>query len=208
MNDAELYACGAAAAVPLRDDVPNFDRCEVCGRYHAADLEPCAKMQHSLDRLRAIDGSDTFMRSAEDVHKLRDEIHTTAAMDKLRHLQARADTLTKEVWPEGRKDDTKKTWRPGLIAPEFIRGIATVLSFGAVKYAAGNWAQGMAWSRPIDALDRHWTAWKSGEKYDEETGHSHLWHAGCCLMFLVAYEARGVGRDDRVEVGLMKGPQQ
>lgn len=107
---------------------------------------------------------------------------------------------------EGRKDDTAKKWRPGLIAPEFIRGIAHVLAFGANKYSAGNWALGMDWSRPIDALDRHWTAWKGGEKYDEETGYSHLWHMGCCLMFLVAYEARGIGRDNRIEVGLMAEP--
>ena len=107
---------------------------------------------------------------------------------------------------EGRKDDSGKSWRPGLIATEFIRGIATVLAFGANKYSAGNWARGMDWSRPIDALDRHWTAWKGGEKVDAETGYSHLWHAGCCLMFLVAYEARGIGRDDREEVG-MKGKQ-
>ncbi len=114
-----------------------------------------------------------------------------------------ASELTGWRKPEGRKDDHAKSWRPGLIAPEFIRGVATVLAFGAVKYAAGNWALGMDWSRPIDALDRHWTAWKGGEKRDPETGYSHLWHMGCSLMFLVAYEARGIGRDDRSEVGLM-----
>ena len=32
---------------------------------------------------------------------------------------------------------------------------------------------------------------------DTETGYSHLWHAACCLMFLIAYEARGSGTDDR-----------
>ena len=101
------------------------------------------------------------------------------------------------------KYDAGKDCRPGLIAPEFIRGIGKVLAFGAKKYAAGNWALGMDWSRPIDALDRHWTAWKGGERNDPETGFSHLWHMGCCLMFLVAYEARGVGRDDRAECGLM-----
>lgn len=101
------------------------------------------------------------------------------------------------------KHDGGKNCRPGLIAPEFIQGIGCVLAFGARKYAAGNWAKGMDWSRPIDALDRHWNAWKSGEALDPETGHSHLWHAACCMMFLVAYEARGIGRDDRAECGLM-----
>jgi hypothetical protein len=81
-----------------------------------------------------------------------------------------------------------------------------VLAFGAWKYAAGNWALGMDWSRPLDALDRHWMAWKGGEKCDPETGYSHLWHMGCCLMFLIAYEARSVGRDDRIECGLIAAP--
>ena len=100
---------------------------------------------------------------------------------------------------------TQKVCRPGLIAPEFAFGIGTVLAYGAHKYSAGNWARGMAWSRVIDALDRHWLAWKSGETKDAETGYSHLWHMGCCLMFLVSYQARGIGDDDRVETGLMKG---
>lgn len=105
-------------------------------------------------------------------------------------------------WGEGRKDDDAKDCRPGLIAPEMTTGIGKVLAFGAKKYAAGNWAKGMAWSRPIDALDRHWTAWKGGEKVDSETGYSHLWHMGCCLMFLIAYEARNIGTDDRTSVGI------
>jgi Domain of unknown function (DUF5664) len=101
------------------------------------------------------------------------------------------------------KHDSGKSCRPGLIAPEMITGLGKVLAFGAKKYAPGNWALGMDWSRPIDALDRHLVAWKSGEACDPETGYSHLWHAGCCLMFLIAYEARRTGRDDRVECGLM-----
>lgn len=101
------------------------------------------------------------------------------------------------------KHDGGKDCRPGLIAPELTLGIGKVLAFGARKYAAGNWALGMDWSRPIDALDRHWTAWKGGEARDPETGHSHLFHVGCCLMFLIAYEARGIGRDDRRECGLI-----
>jgi hypothetical protein len=109
---------------------------------------------------------------------------------------------------EAQKLDGGKNCRPGLIAPEMISGIGKVLAFGAKKYAVGNWALGMDWSRPIDALDRHWIAWKGGEKFDPETGYSHLWHMGCCLMFLIAYEARGVGRDDRAECGLMSPNRQ
>jgi len=106
------------------------------------------------------------------------------------------------------KHDAGKDTRPGLIAPEFTLGIGKVLAFGARKYAAGNWALGMDWSRPIDALERHWNAWKGGERNDPESGLNHLWHVGCCLMFLVAYEARGIGRDDRAECGMMPKPPE
>lgn len=102
---------------------------------------------------------------------------------------------------DGHKADADKKCRPGLIAWEMIFGIGCVLAFGAHKYSAGNWAKGMNWSRPWDALHRHLNAWASGEKADKETGYSHLWHAGCCLMFLIAYEARGIGKDDLREVG-------
>lgn len=99
------------------------------------------------------------------------------------------------------KDDSGKDSMPGLIAPEFTDGIGKVLAFGAKKYTPGNWAKGMRWSRAINALDRHWTAWKMGESKDPETGYSHLWHMGCCLMFITVFEARGTGTDDRVEIG-------
>lgn len=97
---------------------------------------------------------------------------------------------------EGRKDDTGKL-PYDLIAPEFLAGTAEILAFGAAKYAPRNWEKGMAWSRPFSALMRHMWAWWAGEKLDPETGKSHLWHACCCLMFLVAYEQRNTGTDDR-----------
>lgn len=97
---------------------------------------------------------------------------------------------------EGRKDDTGKMPME-LIPPEFIEATATVLGFGARKYEARNWEKGMDWGRVFGALMRHMWAWWRGEKADAETGYSHLWHASCCLAFLIAYEARGTGNDDR-----------
>ena len=97
---------------------------------------------------------------------------------------------------EGRKDDHGKL-PYHLLPPELMEGIAAVLQFGAAKYAPRNWEQGMAWSRPFSALMRHMWAWWRGEKADPETGMSHLWHAGCCLAFLIAYEQRRIGSDDR-----------
>ena len=97
---------------------------------------------------------------------------------------------------EGRKDDQGKL-PYHLLPPELMEGIAAVLQFGAAKYSPRNWELGMAWSRPFAALMRHMWAWWRGEKADPETGMSHLWHAGCCLAFLIAYEQRRTGTDDR-----------
>jgi hypothetical protein len=101
-------------------------------------------------------------------------------------------TLTDEAV----KYDSKKT-RLELIPPEMINALGEILTFGANKYEERNWEKGMAWSRCYGALQRHLWSWWSGENNDPETGKSHLWHASCCLAFLVAYEARGTGEDDR-----------
>lgn len=84
-----------------------------------------------------------------------------------------------------------------LIPPEGPRGVATVLAYGARKYAPRNWEQGMAWSRPYSAIHRHLSAWWEGEDRDPDTGYSHLWHVATNVFFLIAYEARNKGKDDR-----------
>lgn len=97
---------------------------------------------------------------------------------------------------EGRKDDGGKV-RYDLLPPELLDAIAQILTFGATKYGDRNWEKGMAWSRPFGALMRHMWAWWRGEQVDPETKKSHLWHAGCCIAFLIAYEQRKIGKDDR-----------
>lgn len=111
-----------------------------------------------------------------------------------------AEILAATIKSEGRKDDSAKAPHH-LIAPEIQDALARVLQFGAEKYAPRNWEKGMAWSRPFSALLRHMWAWWRGESADPETGMSHLHHAACCVMFLVAYEARQIGQDDRPKEG-------
>lgn len=101
-----------------------------------------------------------------------------------------------EEYKEGVKFDGEKV-RMDLLPPELLFGVADILTFGAKKYSARNWEKGMDWGRVYGALQRHLNAWWGGEKLDPETGKSHLWHAGCCIAFLITYEARGVGKDDR-----------
>jgi len=99
---------------------------------------------------------------------------------------------------EGVKHDEGKV-RYELLPPELLEGTAVILTLGAEKYTSRNWELGMKWSRPFGALMRHLWAWWNPfvSNLDEETGKSHLWHAACCLAFLIAYEQRNIGEDDR-----------
>lgn len=84
-----------------------------------------------------------------------------------------------------------------LLPPELMTAVGTILTFGAQKYSERNWEKGMDWGRVYGAMLRHLNAWWSGEDNDPETGESHLWHAACCVTFLITYEQRGVGNDTR-----------
>lgn len=97
---------------------------------------------------------------------------------------------------EANKFDGEKV-RLDLLPPEAIFSLGKVMTFGAQKYGDRNWENGMKWSRLFGAAMRHLWAWFKGEDKDPETSYSHLEHALCCVAFLVAYEQRGVGEDDR-----------
>ena len=75
-----------------------------------------------------------------------------------------------------------------LIDPIAMRGLATALTFGSAKYGDHNWRAGMPWSKVVASLQRHLNAFASGEKFDPESGLSHLWHLQANCMFLANYE--------------------
>lgn len=83
----------------------------------------------------------------------------------------------------GRKDDKGKS-RVDLVDPEFLLGLGNVLGFGASKYAAHNWRNGINASRLIAAAYRHLGAINAGEDLDPESGLPHVHHLGCCIQFL------------------------
>lgn len=89
---------------------------------------------------------------------------------------------------QGKKFDQGKV-RLDLVPPEVTEAIGVILTFGANKYGDHNWRAGLNYSRVLGALKRHLLAFEKGEKLDEETGKPHLWHAACCLSFLISYEA-------------------
>lgn len=98
--------------------------------------------------------------------------------------------------PSGLKFDAGKP-PLGLLPSKSLVEIAKVLEFGRNKYAAHNWRNGLAWSRVYDATLRHLLAWNDGQDRDPETGLSHLAHAGCCILFLLEFEASRPELDDR-----------
>lgn len=112
---------------------------------------------------------------------------------------------TDDINTGGVKFDNGKT-RDDLLPPELEEAVAKVLAFGAQKYAARNWEKGMDWSRPYAAARRHLRNWFArrdfgkGEGNDADSGFSDLHHAACNIAFLIAYEARGIGTDDRPKV--------
>lgn len=109
---------------------------------------------------------------------------------------------------EGTKFDGGKI-RLELIPPELLFAVGSILTFGADKYDDRNWEKGMKWSRVFGAAMRHAWSWWGGKgpttksflfgELDDETKRSHLWHLGCCVAFLIAYEEREIGEDDRYE---------
>ncbi len=97
-------------------------------------------------------------------------------------------------------DGGKARW--DLIPWDGLEEIVNVMTSGAEKYGDRNWEKGLTYSRVWAASIRHLWKWFHGENKDSETGLSHLAHAGCCILFLLAYERRGHGEDDRPKLML------
>ena len=72
------------------------------------------------------------------------------------------------------------------LIPECLLSMAKVLQFGGNKYGYQNWrkAKKKDFHHYQGAAMRHFLQWQSGEKYDNDTGESHLIHAMVNLMFL------------------------
>jgi len=80
---------------------------------------------------------------------------------------------------------------------------AQVFDYGRGKYAAWNWAKGMAWSVPIACAARHLLAKIRGEDVDPESGKPHRGHSYCNIVMLLTYEATFPEGDDRPAKGLL-----
>lgn len=106
------------------------------------------------------------------------------------------DLGSKQPEAKGLKYDGDKP-PMALLDDAFLTGVASVLGFGANKYAAHNWRNGIQYSRLISAAYRHLGAINRGEDVDPESGLSHAYHLGCCTMFLASMMQTRPDLDDR-----------
>ncbi|MBK8467977.1 MAG: hypothetical protein IPL32_19355 [Chloracidobacterium sp.] len=99
---------------------------------------------------------------------------------------------------EGKKNDQDKPMM-ALLPQEALIEVAKVLTFGAERYGSWNWAKGLKYSRLLSAVYRHLAEVQQKTDIDPETGLQHTAHAICGLLFLLTYQLRGLGEDDRYD---------
>lgn len=80
-----------------------------------------------------------------------------------------------------------KEQRHDLLPRPALDRISEVYAFGAEKYADHNWRKRYEWSKSYAAAQRHMTAFWDGEDADEESGLSHLAHAGFHIFALLTW---------------------
>jgi len=108
----------------------------------------------------------------------------------IEELSTHDDDYWDEAPPQGKKFDTTKV-PVHLIPPDALFEVARVLAFGAKKYDAWNWYEGINYSRLFRAAITHlWKFWRRKDK-DPESGLSHVAHAACCALFLLQFITEG-----------------
>lgn len=90
--------------------------------------------------------------------------------------------------------------RLDLVPPEAIEALAEVIGYGAEKYDENDWMKGDKYSTTYASLQRHLLAWYKGIDNDDESGMSHLSHAITNIAFLITYDRRGTGEDNRIKL--------
>ena len=94
-------------------------------------------------------------------------------------------------WNQEAKSDAGKN-RLDLVFPSIIEELGLIRTYGSKKYKdPENWIRvEEAKARYTAAAMRHFEAWRSGNKFDTESGLRHLSHCACNLMFLIELERR------------------
>lgn len=86
-----------------------------------------------------------------------------------------------------------------IIPRKAKEGIAKAFMYGEKKYGRYNFKKkpGLKWSQLISGVDRHMTAFNSGEDMDPESTLNHLYHAAAGVCMLIEYYEHQIGEDNR-----------
>lgn len=169
----------------------NWERCDWCG---AAPNEICRSPDY-WDHAGA--------RSTETAHPEPEQLYIFPEIQvneqrQVPALDARASSQTFDALEEGEArhfDDGKPDLT--LLDPGFLKSVAAALGYGAAKYGVDNWRKGSSYRRYTASALRHIEAFLDREDLDDESGEHHLAHAVCNLMFVMAWQKAGRGKDDR-----------
>jgi len=107
------------------------------------------------------------------------------------------DTKSKEESPTGSLRYNTGKPQMSLLDPNFMLGMAEVMTIGLEKYGKANWQKGNYVSVPYDSAQRHLQKYWMGQTVDGESGKHHLFHAAVNLMFMYYYENIYPEMDDR-----------
>jgi len=110
-----------------------------------------------------------------------------------------SDPASVDIPRQGFRNDNGKT-RWDLLPPDAMEYVARALTHGLTEYPERNWERGMAWCRVFGSLMRHSWAWFRGEDIDAKSGLPHMALATTNCLFLLTYQLRGIGDDNRVKV--------
>jgi len=183
---------------PIDDTMRDFQGEEVIKHMRKQHKEEMFNML-----MKDVEDQDTNI-SAEGIKNLKFDVTTgeVKALSTPYDHEKNIKRMKKAV-----KNDDNKT-RMDLLPSKALDGIAKIFTFGAKKYNDYNYknGEGLDWSRPYAALMRHMIAWNDGEDLDQESGKSHLYHAGCCIMMLIDLVDSNIGNDKRYES--IDGPPQ
>ena len=108
--------------------------------------------------------------------------------------QDEMEALRRNTYTYAKPDQGKLRW--DLLPQDALEQVVGVLTVDA-DTRNRDWELGCEWHRPLASAYRHISAWSRGERMDEGTQRPHLACAVAQLLFLLAYEQRGHGVDDR-----------
>ena len=88
--------------------------------------------------------------------------------------------------------------------PEFIKGMAELMTKSAEKYGTLNWAKGQELTTPLDSLFRHYVDYCAGENDDKESKMNHMFHIAVNAMIVWYSELNYPELDNRFDKTLEK----